>query len=145
MYEVLTSLNQMKWRIALKGILVGLVAGLMVVAYRYGMEFALEKAQQAYAYIRLNPWTLLPWLALVLVAGWVIARLMKYEPLACGGGVPQVEGMLIHGLKIKVAPVLLVRYAAGLLAAFFGLSFGHGCSAAVRPTRAGLCQTCPHG
>ncbi|HNX63258.1 MAG TPA: ClC family H(+)/Cl(-) exchange transporter [Candidatus Limiplasma sp.] len=125
MYEVLTSLNQMKWRIALKGILVGLVAGLMVVVYRYGMEFALEKAQQGYAFIRMNPWALLPWLALVLTVGWVIARLMKYEPLACGGGVPQVEGMLIHGLKIKAGPVLLVRYAAGLLAAFFGLSFGH--------------------
>ena len=123
-YTILSSLSQTKWRIAFKGVLVGLGAGLLVAFYRMGMEFGTEKAVQAYAFLRQHPWALAPWLGLIIAVGWCVARLVKYEPMASGSGIPQVEGMVIHGLAIKAVPVLLVRYAASFLTAFFGLSLG---------------------
>jgi hypothetical protein len=37
-YKVLSSLNELKWSGAIKGILVGLISGLLVVLYRLGIE-----------------------------------------------------------------------------------------------------------
>ncbi|HPF87243.1 MAG TPA: ClC family H(+)/Cl(-) exchange transporter [Candidatus Limiplasma sp.] len=123
-YEILSSLNRIKWLAAGKSVLCGLAAGLLVVLFRLGMGFGIEKAGQIYAFIRQHPLAVLPWLALIGVAGWAIARLVKYEPMASGSGIPQVEGMVIHGLKIKCWSVLAVRFLAGILSSFFGLSLG---------------------
>lgn len=120
----MSSLNQTKWGTALKGILCGLAAGLLVVGFRVIMEFGTEHAMKIYAYLRQHPVMIAPWVAAAVIVGLVIARLMKYEPMASGSGIPQVEGMVIHGLKIKSVPVLVVRFAAGLLSSFFGLSLG---------------------
>ncbi len=123
-YQIMTSLNRTKWKIALKGILSGLIAGVLVVLFRLGMEYGVETSKTIYAYLREKPIMVLPWLAAAVVIGLIIARLIKYEPMASGSGIPQVEGMVIHGMKIKSYSVLAVRFAAGILSSFFGLSLG---------------------
>ncbi len=123
-YEILSSLNRIKWRTALKGILSGLIVGVLVVLFRLGMEYGTSKAAEIYAFIRLNPLALIPWVIAAAVVGLIIARLIKYEPMASGSGIPQVEGMVIHGLRIKSYSVLAVRFIAGMLSSFFGLSLG---------------------
>lgn len=123
-YNILSSLNTTKWRVALKGILAGLIAGLLVVLYRLGMEYGTDKALKIYAFIRLHPITILPWLLCIAAVGLLIARLIQYEPMAAGSGIPQVEGIVIYGLKIKAYSVLAVRYIAGIISSFFGLSLG---------------------
>jgi H+/Cl- antiporter ClcA len=44
--------------------------------------------------------------------------------MASGSGIPQVEGLLLYGMKIKGHTVLAVRLAGGILCSFFGLSLG---------------------
>ncbi|MDD3213620.1 MAG: chloride channel protein, partial [Eubacteriales bacterium] len=123
-YKILSGQNKTKWGIALKGILSGLVAGLLVVLFRLGMEYGVDTSVEIYAYLRLHPIVIVPWVGLIAVVGLVIARLIKYEPMACGSGIPQVEGMVIHGMKIKSYSVLIVRFLAGIMSSFFGLSLG---------------------
>jgi len=123
-YAIMSSLNRFKWRVALKGVLSGLIVGVLVVVFRLGMEYGTEKAAEIYALIRQHPVALVPWLAGAAIVGLVIARLIKYEPMASGSGIPQVEGMVIHGLRIKSYSVLAVRFIAGMLSSFFGLSLG---------------------
>lgn len=123
-FRIISSLNRIKWRTALKGILSGLVAGVLVVLFRMGLEYGMDKATEIYAFIRQNPLALIPWLIAATLVGLVIARLLKYEPMASGSGIPQVEGVVIHGLRIKSLSVLAVRFVAGMLSSFFGLSLG---------------------
>ncbi len=123
-YQTLSSLNELKWHITIKGILSGLVAGLLVVLYRLGIEYGTDTALELYAYLRLHPLLILPWTLCILAAGLLIAWLIKLEPMASGSGIPQVEGQLIYGLRIKWYSVLAVRYLAGILSSFFGLSLG---------------------
>ena len=123
-YTILSGLNRMKWITAGKSILCGLAAGLLVVLFRLGMGFGADKAIRIYAFLRQHPAAVAPWLLLICAVGWLLARLIQYEPMASGSGIPQVEGMVIHGLKMRDWPVLAVRFLAGILSSFFGLSLG---------------------
>ena len=121
-YRTLSSLDKMKWRVALKGLLSGVVAGLLVVIYRLGIEFGTETAINLYAYIKVHPTLIIPWIILIAAVGSFIAWLIKLEPMAVGSGIPQVEGLLLYGLQIRWYTVLVVRFIAGILSSFFGLS-----------------------
>ncbi|MBN2898155.1 MAG: ClC family H(+)/Cl(-) exchange transporter [Clostridia bacterium] len=123
-YRVLSKLSTIKWSIAVKSIYSGLFAGLLVVFYRFAIEYGTETAIQVYAVLRRNPLMILPWIILIGVTGFLIAWFMKQEPMAKGSGIPQVEGLLLYGLKIKWHSVLLVRFIAGIISSFFGLSLG---------------------
>lgn len=123
-YKLLTSLNQLKWSIAVKGLLVGFVAGLLAVFYRLGIEYGADTSIKIYAYFRVHPIFILPWVLAIAAAGFFIAWLVKLEPMATGSGIPQVEGVVLYGLKMKWYTILAVRFLAGILCAFFGLSLG---------------------
>lgn len=123
-YNVLSELNRMKWRLVLKGILSGMLAGLLVVLYRLAIEYGTEAAIEIYAYLKIHPFLILPWILAAAAAGLLLAWLAKLEPMASGSGIPQVEGQLIHGFRIKWYSVLAVRFIAGTIASLFGLSLG---------------------
>lgn len=122
--DTLSSSNEIKWRIALKAIISGIVAALLVVTYRLCIELGTKTAVKIYTFLRLNPILILPWILLIAAAGLFISWLLKMEPMASGSGIPQVEGMLMYGLKIKWYSVLFVRFIGGILLSFFGLSLG---------------------
>jgi len=123
-YKMLSGLIENKWRIALKGILSGIIAGLLVVLYRLVIEYGTETASDTYAFLRGHPFMILPWILIIAAAGLFIAWLTKIEPMAAGSGIPQVEGQLIYGLRIRWYTVLAVRFIAGTLSSIFGLSLG---------------------
>lgn len=50
--------NQLKWKMAGAGILVGLTSGLLVVLYRLGIERGTDAARWIYSQIRVTPWLL---------------------------------------------------------------------------------------
>jgi len=114
----------MKWRLVLKGIISGVVVGLLVVLYRLGIEYGTETAIKIYAFLRTHPSFIMPWTAVAIAAGLFLAWLVKLEPMASGSGIPQVEGQLIHGMRIKWYTVLFVRFVGGMLVSLFGLSLG---------------------
>jgi len=105
-HKILSSLNENKWRVALKGILSGLIAGLLVVLYRMGIEYATDTALNIYAFLKSHPFMILPWMLLIAAAGLFIAWLIKFEPMATGSGIPQVEGQLIISFRGLFVPAL---------------------------------------
>jgi H+/Cl- antiporter ClcA len=123
-YKALSSVNDIKWSIAGKSLLCGVVSGLLVVLYRLVIEFGTDTAVEVYAHLRQRPLLILPWILLIILAGLFIAWLVKLEPMAKGSGIPQVEGIVVYGLRIKWYSVLIVRFVGGFLASLFGLSLG---------------------
>lgn len=123
-YQILSSFNQLKWSIAIKGVITGFVAGLLVVLYRLGIDYGTDTAINIYAYFKTHPLWILAWLAAAVLIGLFIGWLVKREPMATGSGIPQVEGVVLFGLKMRSSTILGVRFVAGILASFFGLSLG---------------------
>lgn len=123
-YQLLSEFSRLKWTVTIKGILVGLISGVLVSMYRFGIEFGTEKAIEVYGFLSVHPIYILPWLLLIALVSWVIYKMIRLEPYAKGSGIPQVEGIVLLGMKMKWYSILLVRFTAGLMASFFGVSLG---------------------
>lgn len=123
-YRYFAEIGDFKWEMAFKSLLAGAAAGLLAVLYRLATEKGTEFAVSMYGYFRGHPLFIIPWLIAAAVIGSLIAFLIKWEPMASGGGVPQVEGVILYGMKMRWYTVIFVRYVAGIFGALFGLSFG---------------------
>ena len=107
--------DHLKWKMAAAGILVGLISGFLVVLYRLGIEYGTDTARWIYARIRETPWLVAPWAVAAIAAALAIAWMVKKEPMAGGSGIPQTNGVVICGLKMRWQTILPVRFIGGLL------------------------------
>ena len=117
-------LMRLNWTLAAKCLVVGLIGGALVALYRLGVEKGVDLARMVYGYAAAHPWAVLPIAAATVAAGLLVARLVAWEPMASGSGIPQTEGVLSFVLKMRWWSILAVRFVGGLLAAAFGLSLG---------------------
>ena len=82
-----------------EGLLVGIVAGFVVLSYRLLLEVAQKLLNRVIAAGHRQPWVFALWfLALVLLA-FVVSRLLRWEPLISGSGIPQLEGEMTGKLN----------------------------------------------
>ena len=107
-----------------EGILVGLLGGGVVTAYR----FALSRAEKI---LRLlteaaagNPLAMLGWFAFLAVLCLVVCRLMLWEPYTQGSGIPQIDAEVAGRLDMPWHRVLGAKFVEGTLCALGGLSLG---------------------
>lgn len=123
-HRFLSDFSRVKWRIAAKGIISGFAVGLLVVLYRLGIGYGTRFATGMYAWLRSNPLWIAAWAAAAVLAGLFVAWLIRWEPMASGSGIPQTEGVVTRGMRMRAWSILVVRYAGGLLCGLFGLSMG---------------------
>jgi H+/Cl- antiporter ClcA len=122
--KFLGQLGRKQWTIAIRAIVCGLVVGLLVALYRYGIGYGTRFARWIYPQILSQPWLIAPFICAAAITGLFVAWLVRLEPMASGSGIPQVEGVLLLGLRMRWLLVLVVRFAGGLLCGMFGLSLG---------------------
>lgn len=111
-------------KLILEGICIGILTGLLVVAYRLALEKAFNFLNFAYRSISAKPMLLVPWIGILLCVGLVIAFLVKFNPLISGSGIPQVEGLLSGKLDMSWWRILLAKFTGGVLSIGSGLSLG---------------------
>lgn len=112
-------------RIFLEGIIVGVVAGLVTVAFRYCLERGDAIRNSIYLLIQARGVGIaLGWFVLLLMIGLLISALVKIEPLARGSGIPDVKAILAGHYQMNWLRVLLVKFVGGVLAIGAGLSLG---------------------
>lgn len=109
---------------AAKGIVIGLFSGLIVSLYRIMIEEGTKISFDIYTFLNNKPLKLLPYAVIAFIASYILYRLVKFEPMASGSGIPQVSGMVVLGKKIKSSSVLIVRFVGGFICSIFGLSVG---------------------
>ena len=107
-----------------EGLLVGIVAGFVVLSYRLLLEVAQKLLNRVIDAGHRQPWVFALWfLALVLLA-FVVSRLLRWEPLISGSGIPQLEGEMTGKLNQTWWKVLPAKFAGGFLCLLGGLSLG---------------------
>ena len=75
-------------------------------------------------YIKNNTLHLCIWIVCVLIIGFIISKLLKYESYISGSGIPQVEAEMIDQIDEKWYKVILAKMVAGTLSIVGGLSLG---------------------
>ncbi|VBB07832.1 chloride channel voltage gated [Lucifera butyrica] len=108
-----------------EGIITGLIGGLTVVLFRFALEAA--EVLRTSLYQQLNKGNM------ALIAGWFIllagiacllGRIVKFEPMCSGSGIPQTKGVLLGLIKMDCLKVLAAKFIGGVLAIGAGMSLG---------------------
>ena len=105
-----------------EGLLVGAVGGLIVLLYRIALTCAGKWLGEAF--IKGNPLRIAGWFAVLMLLAVLVGKLIKWEPMISGSGIPQVEGEILGKLNQNWLKVLPAKFAGGFLCLFGGLSLG---------------------
>lgn len=124
MAKLKDQLNFLHVSFILKGLLVGLLSGLIVSCFRLIIEKSLSQWQKLYQLAHQNFLWLGLILALLLII-WVInAILVKQQPHIMGSGIPEVETQLSGNLTLHWWSILWRKFVGGALAIGSGLFLG---------------------
>jgi CIC family chloride channel protein len=109
-----------------RSLLVGLIAGLVAVAFRSALTQADGIRDRLVAYVHTHPvWAFpLPLVFGAVGAGAAVYLVRRFAPETSGSGIPHVKAVL-HGLKAMVWPrVLAVKFLGGVSGIGAGLALG---------------------
>lgn len=107
-----------------EGILVGIFGGLVVVLYRLLLEYAGTWLHIVLNYAKNSPLRIAGWFALLMVLAVIVGKLLTWEPLISGSGIPQLEGEMTGQLEQNWWKVLSAKFVGGFLCIFGGMSLG---------------------
>lgn len=110
--------------LVIEGALIGILAGLTAVAYRYCLTWAESGLYRVIDFIKGNPLYIALWFALLIAMGCIVARIVKWEPMSSGSGIPQVSGEEKGYLNPSWWRVILAKFIGGTMSIFGGLSLG---------------------
>ncbi len=107
-----------------RGLEVGIVAGLIAVFYRYLLSFAENKLERVLQFVSHNPLRIAVWLVVLAVLGVFISLIVKLEPKAAGSGIPQINSEIKGRLSSNWWRVIIAKLVGGTVSVFAGLSLG---------------------
>lgn len=107
-----------------EGALIGCLAGLTAVAYRYCLTWAENGLYQTLAFIKNKPLYIAIWFAILIIMGCIVARIVKWERMSSGSGIPQVIGEVKGFLDPSWWRVIFAKFVGGTMSILGGLSLG---------------------
>lgn len=115
---------ELKYRVLLEGMAVGILSGLLVSAFR----MALAKVDDIRNILLVGAsknFSIAIWGILILIVFSIgVAFLVKREPLCSGSGIPQVKGEFLGKIKADWLAVIIAKFFGGIMAIGGGLSLG---------------------
>lgn len=107
-----------------EGLLVGGIAGLVVLLYRMLLGSAGEWLNRILAYAKESPIRMAGWFLILMFFAWLVSKLVTFEPMISGSGIPQLEGEMTGKLEQKWWRVLPAKFFGGFLCLLGGLALG---------------------
>ena len=107
-------------RLVIDGLIVGLVAGTFSILYR----LMLSKISD-FRYILFNDIdSAIILIFSLIIIGFIIGKIIKWEPLSSGSGIPQVQAELMGKEDMNSPKLIITKFIGGGLSALGGLSLG---------------------
>lgn len=107
-----------------EGLLVGTVAGLFVLLYRIVLEHAGSALTNILKFIGNDPLKMAGWFGILLLFAWIVAKMVTFEPMISGSGIPQLEGEMVGKIDQRWWRVLPAKFIGGFLCLLGGLALG---------------------
>jgi H+/Cl- antiporter ClcA len=118
-------LNRFRPVLFLKSVLVGVLTGLVVVAFRLLLNASVDWRHGVVGTLKeAGPGPFVFWTGLLVAAGLLLGLAVRYFPHVRGSGIPEVKGVVLRQLDIKWFPEILVKFFGGLMAQALGMSLG---------------------
>ncbi|MBR2133613.1 MAG: ClC family H(+)/Cl(-) exchange transporter [Eubacterium sp.] len=108
----------------IRGIEVGVFAGLVSVLYRFLLQIVESGTMKVLETVKGNPLYTVLWFAVLGLLAVIVYYSGKFEPRAMGSGIPQVASELKGYISPSWWRVIAVKLVSGTLSVFGGLSLG---------------------
>lgn len=122
--HVLHTAQNFKYVLIMEGILTGLAAGLIAACYRIFLDHAEEFIVFMSGYLKEHVIAIAAWFLFLMVLAFIVSKLLQWDPLISGSGIPQVEGEMMSFLDQKWYRILPAKMLGGVCCALGGLSLG---------------------
>ena len=104
------------------GSFIGLVSGLLAVAYRYAIsQIELIRLD---LYLKKDPWTILIYILSIGLITYILKKLLTWAPFSNGSGIPQIKAEVMNQLDDQPLPTIISKFFGGGLTALIGYSLG---------------------
>ncbi|KRM98743.1 ClC family H(+)/Cl(-) exchange transporter [Loigolactobacillus rennini] len=113
-----------RFKFILKGLLIGLVSGIVVSFFRLAIEIGLQKTLRLYQWLHVHPMGILGLIIASIILAFIIGVIVKGEPNIMGSGIPQVEGQLAGDIALPWWSILWRKFTTGILGIAPGLFLG---------------------
>lgn len=110
--------------LVIRGVEVGLFAGLTAVLYRFLLQCAENGLMKVISTVRGNGLYTALWFGALILMGLFVAEVNRLEPDAAGSGIPTVSAELKGYVSPKWWRVILAKLVAGTMSVFAGMSLG---------------------
>lgn len=107
-----------------RGVEVGVVAGLISVLYRFLLSIAEKNLMGVIDYVKGSPVKIAVWFLLLIFIGFLVSLINKWEPMAAGSGIPQINAEVKGYIGTKWWRVIIAKLIGGTASVFCGLSLG---------------------
>lgn len=112
-------------RLFLEGMLIGAMTGTVIAAFRGLLEVSENIRPLLYNWIAEQGfWAAAGYFLFLTGLAWVLWRLVQFEPMCSGSGIPQIKGILLGRMHMEWARVLTAKFLGGVLAIGAGMSLG---------------------
>lgn len=123
--DSIKGLKNIKFRLILESILVGLITGIVVVLFRILLDKVTNFRNYALIFIKNNSIVYVGmWFLFLIIAGIVFGILIEKIPMIKGSGIPQVKGVFLRQLKMDWLRELVAKFFGGVASLGIGLSLG---------------------
>ncbi|WP_462331599.1 ClC family H(+)/Cl(-) exchange transporter [Schwartzia sp. (in: firmicutes)] len=107
------------------GTLVGAATGAVIAFFRGALEYSEDLRQYLEEFLHdYGAFGYGAWFAALVLAALILSRIVAYEPMSTGSGIPQVKGILLGEMRMRWLSVLLAKVFGGILAIGAGMSLG---------------------
>lgn len=107
-----------------EGLLIGIISGLVVLSYRIALKYAGEWMLAILAFAKKSPIYVIGWFLVLLLLAAIVGKLLEWEPMISGSGIPQLEGEMVGKLDQCWWKILIAKFIGGFLSLLAGLSLG---------------------
>lgn len=115
---------KLKFRILADGLMVGFAASIVAIFYRLLLQYAEKFIFWMADVVEKNPLYMIGFFILLAVLAVAVQKLVDWEPMISGSGIPQVSGELKGYLSLNWWRVLIAKIVGGTLCILGGLSLG---------------------
>lgn len=109
-------------RLVFDGIIVGIVAGTFASSFRWFLEYLADLRNIILHHTDVL-W-IIPWIITLALMGYIVHKILEWEPLSGGSGIPQIEGEMKGIFYMNGLRMLVAKYLGGALTSLGGFSVG---------------------